>query len=362
MLKVLALAPYPDRAAATRFRLSQFVEPLGRRGIDLQIRPMMDDATFAVLYEPGRSRRVAIGLVLGAVRRLGDVRRARASDVVVVQREALVFGPPLLEWLIRRVFDCPVVLDLDDATWVGYDSPTYGRIGRWLKWPGKSDQLIKMATAVTCGNEVIQEHVVASGQRAIVVHPVVDTDRFCPVPGDATAVPVIGWIGSHSTQPYVEELFGVLEDLSRTHRFRLRLVGVGSMTPPPTLNVEGVPWELDREVVEFQSLDIGLYPLPDDEWARGKAGLKAIQYMAVGRPFVVSAGAAAADLGVPGTTHFVASTSAEWRNHLELLLDDCGLRARMGEAGREYVLQHLPLECVADTFAEVLHDAARGRA
>jgi hypothetical protein len=110
VLNVLALTPYPDLAAATRFRLTQLVVPLRARSVELEIRPMMDAATFRALYEPGRARRAAVGVARGAAARLGDVRRARTSDVVVVQREALLFGPPLIEWLVVRHLDRPLVL------------------------------------------------------------------------------------------------------------------------------------------------------------------------------------------------------------------------------------------------------------
>jgi glycosyltransferase involved in cell wall biosynthesis len=359
-LNVLVLAPHPDLAAATRFRVTQFVEPLRARGVELHVRPMLDARTFSLLYERGAAGRVAAGVARGALRRVADLLDARSKQVVMVQRDALLFGPPLVEWIIARRLHRPLVLDLDDPYWVDYDSPTYGRVGRWLKWPGKTDHLIRMSTLVTCGNTVIAEHARALGRPTALVPPAVDTDRFTPRSASDRAVPVIGWIGTHSTQPYIAQLLPTLDTLARRRRFEVRLVGARGVESTPNLHVDAVPWTVDREVAEFQNLDVGLYPLPDDEWAVGKAGLKAVQYMAVGRPFVVSAGSAAATLGEPGATHFVASTPDEWRDRIELLLDDPDLRDRMGGAGRRYVMEHLTVDQVADTLAGALHEAAGG--
>jgi glycosyltransferase involved in cell wall biosynthesis len=230
-----------------------------------------------------------------------------------------------------------------------------------LKWPGKADHLIALADAVTCGNGVIRDHVTASGTPGFVLPPVVDPAIFRPVPTNTAAVPVIGWVGTHSTQPYVEHLLPVLEKLATERTFRVRLVGARDVGTYPSLDLEVAPWTLGREVADFQQLDIGLYPLPDDEWARGKAGLKAVQYMAVGRPYVVSAGTAPASLGIPGSTHLVAATTDDWYDHLATLLDDRELCATMGAAGRHHVLEHLTTEDAADAFAQVLHQVAGTR-
>ncbi len=142
-MNVLALSSYPVEAAATRYRLVQYVAPLAERGIRLDVRPFLDSRVFASLYRRGELARTAVGILRAAVRRLGDVVAARGIDVLLVQREAMILEPPLAEWLMTRVGNCPLVLDLDDATYISYSSPTYGHLGKVLKWPGKTDRLIR---------------------------------------------------------------------------------------------------------------------------------------------------------------------------------------------------------------------------
>ncbi len=125
-MKVLALASYPIEAAATRYRLSQFVEPLAERDIQLTIHPFIDSQLFARLYSKGSLAQISTGLLRSALVRLRDVFTSTRADVVLIQREAMMFGPPMIEWLVTRIIKRPMVLDLDDATYIRYESPTYG--------------------------------------------------------------------------------------------------------------------------------------------------------------------------------------------------------------------------------------------
>lgn len=363
-MKVLALASYPDEAAATRFRLTQFVAPLAARGIELDIRPFLDTRLFASLYNRNELPRVAFGLLKSGLSRLRDVMAARRADVLLVQREAMMFGPPLVEWLATHAGGCPMVLDLDDATYVSYTSPAYGRLGSALKWFGKTDDLIRWAKVVTCGNRFIAEYASAKGTRAVIVPTVVDTERFKPLPRDAEReAPVLGWVGTHSTFPFLEMLFPALEELARSHRFKLKVVGAGrSEVRVAGVEVENLQWDKEREIADFQSFDIGLYPIDvgyySEQWAEGKSGFKAIQYMAVGVPYVVTPFAVCGEIGKAGVTHFCATTTAEWVEYLAKLIGDGQLRARMGEAARHHALEYYTVEAQADKLARALREAA----
>ena len=141
-MKVLGLASYPVEAAATRYRLEQFVAPLAQRGIDLTIHPFIDGKLFARLYRRDALPRTALGLLKSALLRLSDLWRATRYDVILVQREAMIFGPPLIEWFCSRVLRRPLVLDLDDATYVSYTSPTYGRFQPRVEVVQQDDDLI----------------------------------------------------------------------------------------------------------------------------------------------------------------------------------------------------------------------------
>ncbi|MGH9874586.1 MAG: glycosyltransferase family protein [Pyrinomonadaceae bacterium] len=362
-MKVLGLASYPVEAAATRYRLQQFVDPLARQGISLTVSSFISSSTFETLYRRRALPRTALTLLKSTLLRLSVVRLLKQSDVVLVQREAMIFGPPVFEWLATRAFKRPLVLDLDDATYVPYTSPTYGKFGRSLKWFHKTDDLIRWAKVVTCGNRAIAEYVEGKGAIAQIIPTVVDTDVFVPGPRVTDRSLVLGWIGTHSTFPYLQAIFPVLQDLAKTHPFKLKIVGAGtSEVNISGVEVENLEWKLEREVKDFQSFDIGLYPIDPslytEKWAAGKSGFKAIQYMAVGIPFVAAPVGAMADIGEAGVTHLSATSRDEWFRGLELLLADAQMRQTMGAAGRRHVTEHYSLAAQTDKLARALNEAA----
>lgn len=361
-MKVLALSSYPVEAAATRYRLTQFVAPLAERGITMEVRPFLDSSLFASLYRRAEMWRTGVRLLDAWWRRFGDVWRARDFDVLLVQREAMLFGPPVIEWLSMRFAGCPMVLDLDDATYLSYISPVYGRLVSRLKWFGKTDDLIRWAKIVTCGNRNIADYVAGKGVRSLVIPTVVDTEQFRPaatIKRKENEELVLGWIGTHSTFEYLETIFPALQQLARTRPFRLKVIGAGrDSINLPGVTIENLPWSMEREIADFQSLDIGLYPLVESPWAAGKSGFKAIQYMAVGVPYVVTPVGASGEIGVPGETHLCATTVDEWRDALATLLTSADLRARMGEAGRLYAVRHYNVAAQADKLAGALREAA----
>ncbi len=348
-IRVLALASYPVEAASSRYRVVQFIEPLARRGIDVTFSPFLDAALFDALYKPGKLLRSLPRLFWRTVRRFGAVFAATRADVVFIQREAMLFGPPVIEWLIARVLRKPMILDLDDASWIAYTSPVYGRFATRLKWPSKTDRLIRWARAVTCGSPNVAAY--AKGE---LIPTVVDTRRFRPPARRDHPVPTVGWVGTHGTYAYLERLLPVFARLASEVPFRLRIVGSGRASIEVRgVDVENRPWSLDREVEDFQALDVGVYPIDDDAWSAGKAGFKAVQYMATGVPFVMSPVGVCASMGIPGRTHLLAETDDEWHDALLRLIRDAGLRESMASEGRAYAEGHYDIEPQADAFAKV---------
>lgn len=363
-MRVLGLCSYPVSAAATRFRMEQFVEPLRARGIELDIQPFVSEEQFRAFYKKGGALGKAASMLGPILRRIGQLARARTYDVLLVQREAAMFGPAIFEWLFQKLGKIPLVLDLDDATYVRYVSPTYGRLGSFFKFFGKTDNLIRRSSMVISGNRFIAEYAESLGAKTVVIPTVVDTDKFHPVEKHNDP-PVIGWIGTHSTYPFLESIFPVLERLAEKHRFKLRIVGAGvSDVKMNGVEVENLDWRLDREIDDFATLDIGLYPIIStsnfgEEWVKGKSGFKAIQYMAVGVPFVMSPVGVCAEIGEDGKTHFNALAEDEWETAISRLLLDPTLREAMGKAGREHSLSAFSVLHQGNRLAETLAGCIR---
>ncbi len=356
--RVRALATYPVAAACTRFRIVQFIEPLRELGIDLELSSFLDDTLFSSLYTPQRLWKHLPRLAIRTAQRTLEAFLADAN-LVFVQREAMLFGPPVVEWLIARRM--PMILDIDDPTWMPFDSPVYGRLATLLKFPSKTNQLIDWADCVTCGSPNIAAYAESRGAKAMLIPTVVDTKKFAPRCGPHAGIPTIGWIGTHTTYPFLRSLFPVFERLAREHRFRLLIVGSGESR----IDIAGVEvisrlWHLDREIDDFQSIDIGVYPLVTDEWTRYKSGFKAVQYMAAGIPFVMTPEGVCATMGIEGTTHFAATTPDEWYEALRRLLTDATLRSAAGAAGRTHAVENYDLQRAARVLASVI-GAVTGR-
>lgn len=365
-MRVLALCSYPVEAAATRFRIAQYVEPLRRHGIEVTIEPFLDGGQFAGFYGNSGVMGKLFGMAGPLAQRFMGIFRAGKYDLLFVQREAMPIGPAFFERAYRIAGRLPLVLDLDDATYVPYISPSYGRLGSFFKFFGKTDSLIRLADMVVCGNRFIAEYVSAKGTDPIVVPTVVDTDVFRPV-DRRNEIPVVGWVGTHSTFPFLEALFPVLERLAKTYRFKLRIVGSGrSEVVVEGVEVENIDWSLQNELADFQSLDIGLYPIrvsasASEEWIKGKSGFKAIQYLSLGIPFVMSPVGVCAEIGIDGKTHLTATTDEEWSDALEKLLASAELRRSLGDAGRLYAVENYNLTSHAGILASALKKVASKR-
>ena len=359
-VRVLALASYPVEGASSRFRIVQFIQPLAARGIDVTFSPFLDASLFAALYDPKKLLRSLPRVALRALGRLADP--FRRADVVLVQREAMLFGPPVIEWLAARLLRRPLLLDLDDATYIAVSSPVYGRMATLLKGPGKTDRLIRWARTVICGNPTLAGYARARGARTSVIPTVVDPRVFYPRTSSSNDLPTIGWIGTHTTFPFLERLLPLFQRLGRERRFRVRIIGSGHQhVRIDGIEVETRPWDIDREAEEFRSLDIGVYPLTDDAWNAGKSGLKAVQYMASGVPFVMSPVGVCAEMGRAGETHLAAITDDDWLAALRRLLDDAALRRQMGQAGRLFAERCYSIDGAADALAAIIQAAASER-
>jgi glycosyltransferase involved in cell wall biosynthesis len=337
--------------ASVRFRVEQFFPALRAAGIEPLFRPFLDDSGFSLLYRSGHTAGKLAAALRAVAGRLADLVSASGAAAVFVHREAALVGPPLVEWLLARGMRRPLIFDLDDPVWVPYDSPTYGRVlSRALKCPEKTLFTLAAAAEVVAGNPHIAGFARQYNPRVSIVPTVVDTDRFTPVERN-NDVPVLGWIGSHSTAPYLQSIVPALTRLRQRRRFLLRVVG--GHIDAPGLEVDERPWSLEREVADFQSLDIGLYPLLEDQWSVGKSGFKAIQYMACGLPVVASAVGVTRDI-IGADTGCFASNDDEWLQHLEQLLDDVALRRRLGQAGRQQAVARWSLAVHAPRLLEIV--------
>jgi glycosyltransferase involved in cell wall biosynthesis len=282
---------------------------------------------------------------------------ARAFDCVFVPREASLIGPALAE-RVARWRNPAFVFDFDDAVWVPYVSPT-NRFFSYLKMPWKTRALCRMAAAVIAGNEYLATYARRVNSQVSIVPTTVSLRQYQPgLPRPDGATPVVGWTGSHSSAQYLKLITPAFVELRRRRDFKLVIVGAEGLSVPG-VETECRPWRSETEIEDISDFDVGVMPLPDERWARGKCALKAIQYMGIGIPAIVSPVGVNAEVVSHGETGFHAVDHAEWVEALDRLLADPALRRQQGEAAYRRVRDQYSAESQAPRVAAIIREAVR---
>lgn len=352
--RVLFLTKYTRAGASSRYRIFQYLPGLQSAGLECTVSPLFDGAYLKHKYANGRA---SLRHVLAAFsRRLRAVLTVPRGAVVVVEYEVLPFFPALFErWLAWRC--CRLVVDYDDALFHQYDQHANPWVRRLLG--GKIATVMRLADTVIAGNDYLASYARRAGARGVEVIPtVVDLARYpAHQPSSGLAVFTIGWIGSPSTARYLRDIAPALAAVCQGGRARVRLIGSGPIDLCG-VPVEVLPWREDTEVDEIRRFDVGIMPLPDEPWARGKCGFKLIQYMACGLPVVASPVGVNSEIVENGVNGSLATTTADWVQALEALRSDVDLRQRMGIAGRKRVEVSYCLGVTAPRLVSLLQSVA----
>lgn len=358
-IKVLALTKYGHRGASSRMRFLQYFPWLEEASIQVAVLPLLSDEMLQARYLRGAYSMAP--LLKAYASRCRALLGRRQFDVVWIEKEALPWAPLWLERALLR--GVPYVLDFDDAVFHNYDQHP----NPWVRrlYGKRLDGLMAHATLVVGGNNYLAQRARDAGaQRVEVLPTVIDLDRY-PAPLHTSnfavvcGVPRIVWIGSPATAHYLQLLREPLETLARSQPFVLRVVGGGEIDLPG-VQIEVVPWSEATEVTSISTCDVGVMPLIDSPWERGKCGYKLIQYMACGLPVVASDVGVNSEIVQQNVNGFLARSPADWQVALGQLLSDAALRTRMGQAGRQRVEQHYCLQRTGPLLVNWLHLAAEG--
>jgi glycosyltransferase involved in cell wall biosynthesis len=353
VIELLALVPYAlRRVGGQRYRIEQWAPLLERHGVRVTFAPFLAPSGMDVLYRPGHAAAKIGHTLRGYARRVTHAMAGPRPDLVFVYRESAPLAPAWFERLVGG--RAPMVFDFDDAIYLP-DASAANAWTRRVKGRGKVEALCRMSRHVTVGNALLAEFASRHAAAVTVLPSTIDTDLYRVVPRESNRRPVVGWTGSETTLPHLLALAPALRRLRRAVDYQLLVIGGAA-------NIEGVdvrslPWSASREVEDLRAVDVGLMPLPDDEWSRGKCGMKALQYMALGIPAVVSPVGANRDIVQDGMNGFHAGTDDEWVDRLAQLLADPPLRTRLGAAARLTVERGYSAEVHVPRLAQVLREA-----
>jgi glycosyltransferase involved in cell wall biosynthesis len=347
----------PNRAPGQRFRFEQYLEALRARGVICDYSWALDGADARLLYSPGHLAGKALLTARLVVKRWLERFRLGGYDLVFVQREALYVGGPFLE-LAAKKHNAKLVFDFDDAIWLA-DMSAFNARFRWLKNPAKIPRLLSSSDLVIAGNRYLADFARTFNRQVEIVPTTIDTEAYRPRPARAEGPVVIGWSGSFSTIRDFRLALPTLRRLRARYgeRVRFKVIGDGSFRDQE-LGITGQPWRAESEVADLQEIDIGLMPLPDNDWSRGKCGLKGLQYMALGIPTLMSPVGVNAEIIQPGHNGFLPRSEEDWEQTLASLVERPELRAAVGAAGRRRVEEHYSVRAWQDRYCDLLMSLA----
>jgi glycosyltransferase involved in cell wall biosynthesis len=308
------------------------------KDLQFKLKPYWSKSGYKLLYKDGRIILKAISLFMGFLRRVFHVWQARKYEYVLIHREASPIGPPVFEWLIAHILNKKIIFDFDDAIWLPNTSVS-NKLASGLKWHSKFYSICEWSYRIAAGNEFLARKAEEFCNDVRLIPTIVDTEnahnpnRFSKQTHPLT----IGWTGSHSTLPFIKPLLPVLEKIKQEIDFRLLIIS--NVEPDFSFpDLEFRRWNKETEAQDLMEFDIGIMPLPVNDWTRGKCGFKIIQYLAMGIPAVATEIPPNNSIIQDSENGFLCKTDLQWEKSLKIFLSDAEKRKSCGEAGRQHII------------------------
>jgi glycosyltransferase involved in cell wall biosynthesis len=341
-MKILFLVPYPlQESPSQRFRFEQYFQLLHDQGHFFHSQSFLSKANWRLFFSNGKTFQKFIAIVSGFLKRLLMLFHLPSYDFVFIHREVAPIGPPIFEWIIAKIARKKIIYDFDDAIWLP-DRKRESFLFRVLKYRPKVAQICKISYRVSCGNEYLCDYARRFNERVVLNPTTIDTEShhnpLLFTRKEFINDIVIGWTGSHSTLKYLQLLEPIMQQLEKAYQ-NIRFVVIADKQP--NLNLKKLvfrPWSKQTEIADLSNFDIGIMPLTDDEWAKGKCGFKALQYMAMKIPTICSPVGVNTKIIDHEKNGLLAKTEQEWVDYLQKLITDSQLRKRIGASGRTKVI------------------------
>lgn len=345
MPTVLILCAHrPKRSPSQRYRFEQYLPFLEKEGFHFTYSYLLNEQDDLLFYSKGNLLSKVFILIKSFWIRIKDLRRFKNYDILFIQREASFLGTAFFEKKAARS-GAFFIFDFDDSIWLADTSPG-NKKWEWIKKPEKIFETLSVSAVVIAGNRYLADKAKPFNKNTQIIPTTIDTQVHFPKPELRNKeILTIGWSGSISTVKHFELLIPVLLKIKDLYKDKIRFVLLGDENySHPLLKVEALNWTEETEVDTLNSFDIGLMPLPDDDWSRGKCGLKGLSYMACAVPSIMTAIGVNTEIIKQGENGYLAQTDEEWISYLCLLIENKSLRDRIGLKGRETVIEHYSVE------------------
>ena len=354
--KLLVICPYPQGVAPSqRLKYEQYFEAFMQDGWFISVKPFISAKFWKIIYQPGNILQKSWHTLLGYLDRFLLLFKIRNYEVVYLHLWGTPFGPPVYEFLVRKLAK-RLIYDIDDLVYLKNTESKAHPLVTWIKGRQKPIYLMKHADHVITCTPYLDEFVKKYNQHTTDISSTVDTrSRYQVVNqyNNKNAL-TIGWSGSLSTSKYFYLLENVFKKLRQSHQFKILVMGDPNVSIDG-MEIESIAWQADYEIEKLQEFDIGVYPLPDEEWVYGKSGLKAIQYMALGIPTVATAIGANFRVIEDGKSGFLVKTEQDWFEKLSLLIESPELRRTIGSNAREKVEQQYSIDANKNRYLSILN-------
>ncbi len=338
--KILFIIPYPiDVAPSQRFRFEQYFEVLTNSGYQYDVASFWSEKGWHILYQQKNVMRKAIAFFLGVIRRFLLLFQTNNYQFVFIHREALPLGPPIIEYVIAKLLKKKIIYDYDDAIWLPNTSDQNILVEK-LKYHQKVKTICKWSWKVSCGNSFLADYARKNNNQVFVNPTTINETYHFPISKKVSNNPVtIGWTGSHSTTKYLNSLVPVFIELMKKHP--LKIIIISNHEPLWEFSdYEFIKWNKKEEIAQLGKIDIGIMPLDDNIWEKGKCGFKALQYMAMGIPAIVSNVGANKTIIDHGVNGYLCDNKQDWEKYLSELIQSETLRKTIGKRGRIKVMDN----------------------
>lgn len=340
-MKIVFIHQYPfDEAPSQRFRFEQYFTTLKSRNIEHDVQPFWDSATWNILYQKGHWFAKIWGIIKGFWKRVLLLFSIGKYDFVFIHRASAPLGPAFYEWLLAKIFRKKIIYDFDDAIWIPNFSE-HNEFLNFLKFYSKVGKICSYSYKIACGNNYIAEFAKKNNSNSpVIINPTtIDTENYHnKIKNQDTKRFVIGWTGTHTTLWHLFLIAPVIKELEERNDFDF--IVIAEEKPKVELkSLKFIPWNKNTEIDDLLQFNIGVMPMFDNAFTRGKCGFKALQYMALGMPALVSPVGVNTEIVDNGVNGFICKSNEDWKKNILLLMNDVELRKKMGVAAREKIIK-----------------------